>query len=196
VQAGRAAASGGAAADQPGRLTARLFAAALPPPALRTRLAAGVAALRDDALRAVPVENLHVTVEFLGDVAEDEIEPLTAALREVVSCLPAFSLRVIGTELAPKRRPRMLWAVTERSEPLGSLAREVDRAAAPFAPARGRPAGERGHITLARFRGRVMGLEPQSLEEEFAVDEVVLMRSRLSPAGATYAVVAAMPLSA
>ena len=197
MQAGRAAAPGGAAADHQGRLSARLFAAALPPLALRTELADHVAALRIDALRAVPLESLHVTIDFLGDVAEADVELLTAAVREVATRHAPFSLRLAGTQPAPKRRPRMLWAVTEPSDPLGSLARDVHDAAAPFAPGRGQPAGEHGHITLARFRGRITWRETGPVpvtEPEFAVVEMHLVRSRLSPGGAAYETVAALAL--
>lgn len=176
-----------------------MFAAAVPPRELRQELAAAVASLRIDSLRAVPEQNLHVTVLFLGDVDEADIEALGAALLGVARRHPAFRLRLAGTRPAPSRRPRMLWAVTEPSDPLRLLARDVDDAAAPFATGRGRPAGERGHITLARFRGPSPGLSagPVAVSDpEFAVDELHVMRSRLSPAGAEYEVVAVLPLGA
>ncbi len=54
----------------------------------------------------------------------------------------------------------------------------------------------RGHITLAKFRPRGAdsgGVLGQPVDGEFAVAEVVLARSTLSPSGASYDLVARWP---
>src|SRR5689334_20381010 len=111
----------------------RLFVAVQLPDPLRGRLAAEAGRLAGDG-RTVPAANLHVTVHFLGGVAEDDVAPLSAALDETVAAVPAFALQVSGIAPGPRRRPRMLWALIDRDDRFDELARRIAGAAAPFAP--------------------------------------------------------------
>jgi 2'-5' RNA ligase len=68
--------------------------------------------------------------------------------------------------------------------------------AAPFAPGRAKPQ-RIPHVTLARARSPLHGLDRQPVEPDpptFEVQQVELVRSRLSPRGARYETVAALPL--
>ncbi|MBO0732085.1 MAG: hypothetical protein J2P57_22685, partial [Acidimicrobiaceae bacterium] len=63
---------------------ARMFVAVWPPPEAMTALAG----LRDDeveGLRWAPAERWHVTLRFLGEVADDDVAPICQALAEAVS---------------------------------------------------------------------------------------------------------------
>ena len=65
----------------------RLFLAIEPPEAWRRAAAAAAAALDEEhpgLLRLVRPELLHLTLRFLGEVVEERLEPLQAALRESV----------------------------------------------------------------------------------------------------------------
>jgi RNA 2',3'-cyclic 3'-phosphodiesterase len=199
VQAGRAAAPGRDPAAVQGSLTSRLFIAAPPPAAIRRQLATFAAKLGNDRLRLVPAVNLHVTVLFLGEVEDARVEELVQRLAWVAGRETSFQLAVGHALPAPPRRPRMLWALVAPSQPLLRLSRDLHAAARPLAPGLAKPLRGYGHITLARFRPPLDGLEATTLvldPDAFAVTEVSVMRSLLSPTGATYDTVASLPLAA
>jgi len=166
---------------------------------MREQLASYVTGLGLDGLRPVPADNLHVTVVFLGNVADADIERLAAEMAAVCAREPAFALQVMHARPAPERRPRMLWALIGASDPLARLSRSLHEVARHAAPNRAKPLRGYGHITLARYRRPLPELEAAELpldEHRFGVGELQLVRSRLSPKGARYDTVAILPLSA
>jgi RNA 2',3'-cyclic 3'-phosphodiesterase len=169
----------------------------MPPAAMRCQLAAFAEDLGDDRLRLVPAANLHVTIVFLGDVQDARVDDLVRRLAWVAGRETAFRLVVGHAMPAPARRPRMLWALVAPSQPLLRLSRDLHTAARPLAPGLAKPLRGYGHITLARFRPPLDGPEATTLEldpDSFTVTEVSLMRSQLSPTGASYELLAALPL--
>ena len=171
--------------------TARLFVALELPVRARTALArwGHEACDADPALRAVGEVGLHVTVHFLGERPEDDI----AALRSAIAAAPArgIPLTAAGALWLSPRRPHVLTLALE--DTTGSLAAlhaalgPALEAATPGWSREARPL--RPHITVARVRrGATPRLEavPQPPELSFAATAVVLLQSRLSPAGAVY----------
>lgn len=168
-----------------------------PPPAVRERLHAHAAALGQPALRVIPAENLHITVLFLGNVARESVEDLTARLGRVAAREDRFTLEIGHLLPGPPRRPYMLWALVTPGEPLLRLSRTMHATAKPIAAEQSKPLRGYGHVTLARGKGPLkdaeslaMGLEPSAFE----VTEVELIRSELSTRGARYETVANLPL--
>ena len=152
-----------------------------PPPAVADRVASlDRPEMRD--IRWTTRQQWHVTLRFLGDVADPERSDLDAALAAVAaSAAPAPvtvgpATRILGQALLIL--------------PAGGL----DRLAAGVHAATG--AGERpfvGHMTLARARRKArvparLGGSP--LEAAWTATEMVLARSRLDAAGAVYEPVA------
>ncbi len=152
--------------------------------------------------RLVPAEDWHLTLAFLGDVPDGMLERLDEALRGLA--VPAFGMRVRGIDIFGGRRPSVLYAGVERSEPLIRLRDKVRTAAraagAELARERFRP-----HVTLARFPARMTMLETQRIAGVLEgwgdldagtvpVRHVSLYRSRLGPGGAVYEVLAEYPL--
>jgi RNA 2',3'-cyclic 3'-phosphodiesterase len=151
----------------------------------------------------VATGNLHLTVKFLGAVAEDRIEAVAGALTGAVAGVGAFDAQVEGLGAFPSTtRPRVVWAgVTAGAGTMADLAGRVDdalaalgfeREARPFSP----------HITLGRVRqpGRVLALT-EALRGaagcgfgRLRVARVSLMRSELSSRGARYTELAAASL--
>ena len=125
----------------------RLFFAVWPDDAAREKLAALAAEVVAEAGgRAVPAANVHLTLEFLGEVEEGRIPGLHAAADSVAG--RAFELRL--DRLGSFRRARVGWAGCARPpDRLLELQRELATALAaagfaledrPYAP----------HVTLAR----------------------------------------------
>ncbi len=126
----------------------RLFVAVDVPGSVREELANlchGV-----DGARWVDLSQLHLTLEFAGDVDRTSAELLAEALAEIRA--PAFELALRGVGFFPPRKfARVLWIGVTECPPLLSLQRRVRQAV--------RDAGVKSesrkfspHITLARFR--------------------------------------------
>jgi 2'-5' RNA ligase len=131
----------------------RLFAAVDPPAGAVEDLAAAVGAL-PESLRAVPIEQWHLTTAFYGEVAERTVPELTERLARAAARGGAMTLRLHGIGTFPKQaaNARVLWAGVDGD--VAELARLADRCVAA-----GRRCGlamedrtYRPHLTLARAR--------------------------------------------
>ncbi len=184
----------------------RLFVALDLAPSPRAALAALCAGI--PAARWVPPEQLHVTLRFLGQVADDRVAGLQAALAGVGAA--GFQVEVRGVGLFPpaptRRKPaRVLWAGLDPTAPVAALKVAVDAALAPVVGP-DPEAAERAfspHVTLARFKDPP---EPTALADflarhralasaAFAVAAFTLYQSRTSPAGSVYTALARYPLA-
>ena len=185
----------------------RLFVAINFPEALRRRVHADVAPLRDatDAVSWVPEERLHLTLKFLGEQEESLVEPLAGMLGAVARRYAPFGVALGEVGAFPGlRRPRVVWLGAHTDGPLAALARDVDRGAASLGvPAERRPYC--AHLTLGRARRPLRPEEAERLAAaaaasrgryESTVGGLELMHSELSPRGARYRVLAAVPLGA
>jgi 2'-5' RNA ligase len=182
--------------------TLRLFVAVDPPPAVRERLRAAMATVRPLAPRArwVDADKHHLTLAFLGDCAADTVPAITAALEGVAARHAPIAARFVGAGTFGER-PRVLWVgLGEGAEALAAVYRDLVPALSPlgFAPDH---EGLTPHLTLARAgdRGGDPGLAAaaaQLAQEDFGAARfgaMVLYRSELSRAGASYTALATAP---
>jgi 2'-5' RNA ligase len=154
-------------------------------------------------VRWVDPAQLHLTLQFLGQVPDAQAAEIGAQLVPVAARHPAIELAAAGLGAFPTlRRARVVWAgLTGGVAELAALAREVGTALEPlgFVP-EARPF--RAHVTLGRVRSpHGLGRLSRALERggaaEFGawtVHDVVLYQSRLRPTGAVYEAIARAPL--
>jgi 2'-5' RNA ligase len=125
---------------------------------IRARLAreASRLAALDRGVRPTREEDLHLTVQFLGETREDVVPALGEALRRAAARFPPIPVRYRGLGAFPSAgRPQMLWVgLEEEGEPgrLAALAAAVGESLTPL----GHPPERRpwtAHVTLGRFRG-------------------------------------------
>jgi 2'-5' RNA ligase len=190
-------------------LNLRLFVALEPPGPVRRRLAEVQSALRratgGDDVRWVEPGNVHLTLHFLGAVPEERV----AAVREAVGAAAAVAsplrVEVAGAGAFPgPRRPRVIWSgVGGEVEPLAELVASLGRRLGALGyPPEDRPFHP--HLTHGRVRqGRLLPGLGGALAGVAAlapvpwrVEELVLFRSHLSPAGSRHEPLARIPLSA
>lgn len=79
---------------------------------LRAELAALQRELRpvEEQLKLVNPENLHLTVQFLGDCEQQKVPEITKAMDSVSAECQEFSIELSGTGCFPNpRRPKVLW---------------------------------------------------------------------------------------
>ena len=97
----------------------RLFVALELPAAARAALAAWADAAAPPIVRRIPVENLHVTLAFLGSRSEDEATTVGARLADVIR--PLGPLRTAGALWLPRRHPGVLTVALRDDEQLSGL---------------------------------------------------------------------------
>lgn len=126
----------------------RVFAGLAIPPDLSERihlLGGGIPGARWTA-----VENYHVTLTFIGDVDEAQLDDIDEALSGIDA--PAFDLEVTGTgSFAQGDDPKVLWLGLAPNRALADLKQRIDQALdrydIVFERRKYTP-----HITLARFK--------------------------------------------
>ncbi len=156
------------------------------------------------AVRWSPVETLHLTLRFLGDVAPGAVAALAAALAPAAGRAAPVDLRLSGAGAFPPRgRARVVWLGVAPAPELTALHAAVEDACAAVGLGREqRPF--RPHLTVGRPRHGVALPEP-ALAAALArvgfvttcrVASLHLMRSELTPAGARHTPLGVFPLGA
>jgi 2'-5' RNA ligase len=110
----------------------------------------------------VKPENIHLTVKFLGDIADEQVNDISAALDAVAGRIGAFSFTVTGTGAFPSPgAPRVLWLGCE-SKPVGQV----------FVPAvEGAPGPERGRVeTRTQLEELISAVDQEMQKHGFAPD--------------------------
>jgi len=181
----------------------RLFVALEIPTTARNSLAALMASLRAIARepRWVRAENLHITLKFLGEVAEDKLAPVQTALGGIRSH-QAVTAAFRGLGFFPNEKdPRVFWAGIEASSNLKTLAADIEGAMEKCGIAREKREFS-PHLTLARLERSL----PEALRKAIAENaqrefgslrtgEFHLMQSKLKPSGAEYTTLRTFPFS-
>ncbi len=140
-------------------------------------------------------ESFHLTLKFLGNIPEQKVDAIGAALERAVTGIAPFQLEVRGLGAFPNpSSARVVWIGFEQSEPLSLLQARVEKALEDLEfPPEDRPF--RPHLTLARLKSKenlkalqtyLREAEPLVTAGTVPVDEVVLFKSDLRPGGARY----------
>ena len=178
----------------------RLFVAVEIEPAIRERINEFVNGLRAKISEArwVRPEGMHVTLKFLGNVADERRITIEQALRPVHGKAVILSLRRLGLFPNPMS-PRVLWVGIEAGPELEQLATAVDQQMGSI----GFESEKRAfspHVTLARFNQRPRGNLGSLLSEAqpsfgtMTANEFHLYESKLSPQGSRYTKLASFKL--
>lgn len=160
----------------------RLFVALWPPPEVANRVAA-LSRPAHPGLRWTVAEQWHVTLRFLGEVADTSVPALEGALAAVASS-SAPRVAALGPET--RRLGRAVLVV-----PVAGVADLADAVAEATGDVGKAPDPRRfdGHVTVARARGRgaiPAALAGQPVTGAWPVGELVLVRSHLGRGGARY----------
>ena len=171
----------------------RLFLGLPIPPELAQALTRLTRAIELPKGRHTAPENLHLTLVFLGEVAE----PTLPLIEHEVSKLNFAPLQLKLTSLNTFPRASVLLAEVEPTRPILHLQAKVaaSMARCGFAPEDPEVHPYHPHITLARFHGPLRLSQsqhtlPPSFQRSFTADTVNLYRSHLTPTGAHYEVLA------
>lgn len=148
-------------------------------------------------------QNLHITLEFMGDLTDQEIADTCKISHEVASRHEAFSVNLNKVLFGPKNKfpPKMIWAEGEKSEELASLKNDLQDSllesvnfaleSHEFSP----------HVTLARIsEWEFRKLEPEEVPEinedielVFTVESIEVMESEMKRGGPVYTTLETCP---
>ncbi|HHV16509.1 MAG TPA: RNA 2',3'-cyclic phosphodiesterase [Gelria sp.] len=146
-------------------------------------------------IKWVEYENYHITLKFLGEVTEGQLDDIKAKLLMVAQACPQFNFKTTGIGFFPnKNRPRVMWlGVKGEMNKAQFLGERVDT----YLEELGFESEKRRsfHLTLGRMRSErnidevvsTTGDISNNLRSyDLPVKEFFLMESRLSSSGPEY----------
>jgi 2'-5' RNA ligase len=141
------------------------------------------------------IVNLHLTLQFLGNIEEGVVDEFKTALRSVAAQHQPFEISVRGGGAFPnEKRPRVIWVgCADNGNRLKALALAVHEAMQPF----GFTYEHRGfsaHLTLGRIKlphpdaalTRAMDSLKDTAFGTLRVEAIHLFESQLHPEGSIY----------
>lgn len=183
----------------------RLFVAVRLPAVVRAAIVRARAPLEERVtdVRWTDVEALHLTLSFIGEVAEGRLAELGEAVRATAAGHAPFTLRLGSLGAFPSlRRARTWWIGVSDGGNLARIQGELEqRLGVLGVPREDRPFSP--HVTIGRQRGRngaprapgTDGLPSITLGVSVPVASIDLMRSYTGGTGSSYECVAAAPLN-
>ncbi len=154
--------------------------------------------LGEEVIRWVPIQNIHLTLKFLGNVPLRNLGVLEQILSDIAHQHQPFRIQIGGLGAFPKiRAPRVIWIGVENSPELIAVQKAVDRETARLGyPSEGRAYS--AHLTLGRvsrhatshdierIANYLMEYKTPNVLGSMLVRELLLFRSDLIPSGAIY----------
>ncbi len=143
-------------------------------------------------------DNLHITLEFLGALTDEEIGEVCVIVKQVSERHKSFSLNLNQVLYGPPKKmpPKMVWAEGKKSKELTELRQDLENSLTEkvafvpenrtFAP----------HITLARISAwGFKAIEPEERPEinenidlAFTVESIEVMESEMHRDGPVYTI--------
>jgi 2'-5' RNA ligase len=157
-------------------------------------------------IKWVPINNIHITIKFLGDVSAANLNVLTDILASEASRHPSFTLGCGGLGAFPNvHRPRIIWIGIQAPEDLILLQKGIETGVNELGyPPEDRPFSP--HLTLARISNNatpemvkqignaLVGHQVESMGS-FNLTSIHVYHSELKPSGAVYTRLFSAPLS-
>lgn len=181
----------------------RCFIAVELPDKIRRAIVERIDVLKESGadVKWVSVENIHITLQFLGETEEALIPMIKEALNKIVASYTPFYIKIAHVGCFPDgKRPRIIWVGVENAQILNNLHADITSEMVRF----GYRKEERDftpHITVGRVKSqRNMGEMLRRVTEmkatcfsDFEVCYLTLMKSALKPSGAVYYSLAEIP---
>ncbi len=141
--------------------------------------------------KPVSLENLHFTIQFLGEITNEISKKVIEALNTIE--FSSFTINLKGVGAFPKPKfPRVIWIGTDENggNMLIQLAKKVENVLKPLGFSSDKPF--KPHITIFRIKKKVGDITKELDEQkmkDFGIQEVIsfkLKKSELTSAGPIY----------
>lgn len=186
----------------------RIFIAINLPGDIRKKLASYQKKWPEITAKWVSPDNIHITLEFLGYITDQELGEVCMITKEVVKKYKSFSINLNKIcygplKLLSGKSPKMIWAIGEEVKGLANLKNDLEKSlleSVHFAPENRKFIP---HITLARINEwEWKKIEPEERPEVdenmdliFSVESVEVMESELKRGGSRYTILESVPLN-
>lgn len=145
-------------------------------------------------VKPIPVEQMHITLKFLGPTDLEDIMPISSILKTMRTQFPQMKLALKGLGAFPRpERPNVIWAgISVNATVLTDMAEylETETGKLGYAPER---KSFHPHLTLARIKTQPPDELFQILEDrrnaewgETTIDTIKFFQSELKSQGARY----------
>ncbi|NND85916.1 MAG: RNA 2',3'-cyclic phosphodiesterase [Nitrosopumilus sp.] len=141
--------------------------------------------------KAVETKNLHFTLQFVGEISDDDSQKIISALKKIE--FTGFEVNLEGIGAFPKPKfPRVIWIGTDSQggDSLIKLSKLVQNALEPLGYNQDKPF--KPHLTVFRIKKKI-GDITEELEKQkslnFGIQEVTSLKfkkSELTPNGPIY----------
>jgi 2'-5' RNA ligase len=186
----------------------RAFIAVEIPLPIRQAVCKATSALQKELqtlVRWVPMENMHLTLKFLGDISPSNLDMLTQMISAEADLFDCFELHLDGLGSFPSlKRPRVIYIGIQAPAVLNALHRGVESASRRL----GYESEERDfspHLTIGRVKQNITATEQQTIRRALEgtkinslgtakVDSLHLYKSDLKPTGSVYTRLYSAPL--
>lgn len=182
--------------------TFRLFIALELPPAVQSALETPLQTIQSipgsKAVRWTPLKNIHLTLKFLGDTPDTQVDEIQAAIESAGKDIPALDLTIQGIGVFPNpKRPRIVWlGLEDHSKQLKMLQRNIEQQMEllGFAPEQ---RSFSPHLTVGRVKknadwsavaklGEAIAQIDAGINIDWPCEAISLVKSDLRPTGPIY----------
>ena len=155
-------------------------------------------------VRWTKLENIHITLVFLGYLTDEEISEACKIVKETASKYSQFIVDLNKICYGPpeKMPPRMIWVQGKKSETLSDLKEDLEKYLIESTRFSSKKREFSPHLTLGRIRQwEFRRIEPEDrpeVEEDislsFGVNSIEVMESKLKKSGPEYIILESVEL--
>jgi len=145
-------------------------------------------------VKLVKPENVHITLKFLGDTEEEQIDEIERIIKDAVKEINSFHIQLKGAGVFPNQNYiRVIWIGIEHGEEIATIAHKIDGQFSRL----GFKKEKRGfspHLTVARVKSaknkeKLLRIVEKYKDVEFGdieVDSIKIKKSDLTQKGPVY----------
>ncbi|NOQ23750.1 MAG: RNA 2',3'-cyclic phosphodiesterase [Bacteroidales bacterium] len=158
--------------------------------------------LKDERIRWVEDNNIHITILFLGDTEESKINEISDKLTKALSGVKTFDISCVGLGVFRSVfNPKALWFGIEKSNSLENIYRAIEEVMSSFGIV-SEHREFKPHLTIGRAkiikdkdRLRKLLNNYKEIEiQKLKISQVYFYESKLTPQGSIYEILAKIQL--
>jgi 2'-5' RNA ligase len=153
-------------------------------------------------VKLVEPENIHITIKFLGDTDEKNIDDIERLMKDSVQGIKPFSITLQGTGVFPNQKYiKVLWIGIKDNGTIGTIAQMIDEKLSLLGYKKEKrdfsPHLTIGRVRTARNKEPLLRVIENHASEEFTnqnIHVILLKKSELTPKGPIYTTLREVPL--
>lgn len=157
--------------------------------------------LKDDSIKWVDTSTLHLTLLFLGETENNQVNQISIELEKTLQLFIQFSIKIKGLGTFGRPDPKVIWAGFEPNDLLLALKHKVDETLLPFGFEDENKVYS-PHLTLGRVKflknkqqlQNTLQVYKDKAFQDVLVDKVIFYQSTLTNKGALYRPIKVFPL--